>query len=113
MTWFAEIRGIATHVAIDGPPGAPAILLLHSLGTNLHVWDAQAEALARGLRVVRFDLRGHGLSESGGAAVTVEDFADDALAVLDACGVATPPVAGAPIGGLISQAAPPPAPARW
>src|SRR6185503_21204111 len=103
MTSFADIRGLATHISVDGPPGAPAILLIHSLGTNLHVWDAQAEALARGFRVVRYDLRGHGLSEAGGA-VTVEELAADALAVLDACGAATAHVAGVSIGGMIAQA---------
>jgi 3-oxoadipate enol-lactonase/4-carboxymuconolactone decarboxylase len=112
MTSFVEIRGHATHVAVDGPPGAPAILLMHSLGTNLHVWDAQAEALARGLRVVRFDLRGHGLSEAGAGAVTIEELADDALAVLDAVGVATAHVGGVSIGGMIAQAIAARAPAR-
>lgn len=112
MTSFVEIRGHATHVAVDGPPGAPAILLMHSLGTNLHVWDAQAEALARGLRVVRFDLRGHGQSEAGAGAVTIEELADDALAVLDAVGVATAHVGGVSIGGMIAQAIAARAPAR-
>jgi len=68
MSRFLDARGIATHLAIDGPPGAPAILLLHSLGSSLRIWDDQAEALARGLRVVRYDLRGHGLTEVGGVA---------------------------------------------
>jgi 3-oxoadipate enol-lactonase/4-carboxymuconolactone decarboxylase len=112
MTSFVEIRGLATHVAVDGPPGAPVLLLLHSLGTNLHVWDAQAEALERGLRVVRFDLRGHGLSEAGTGPVTIEELADDALAVLDAVGVATAHVGGVSIGGMIAQAMAARAPAR-
>lgn len=112
MTSFVEIHGLATHIAVDGPPGAPAVLLIHSLGTNLHVWDAQAEALARGFRVVRFDLRGHGLTEVGSGAVTIEDFAADAVAVLDACGVAAAHVGGVSIGGMIAQAVAVRAPAR-
>jgi 3-oxoadipate enol-lactonase/4-carboxymuconolactone decarboxylase len=103
MTSFVEIRGLATHIAVDGPPGAPALLLVHSLGTNLHVWDAAAEALARGLRVVRFDLRGHGMTEVGAGPCTLDDFAADALAVLDALGIATAHVAGVSIGGMIAQ----------
>ena len=58
----------------DGAPnpalladGGEAVLLLHSLGTDLHVWDPQAAALARrGHRVLRMDLRGHGLTGSVG-----------------------------------------------
>lgn len=112
MTSFVEIRGLATHLAVDGPPGAPVVLLMHSLGTNLHVWDAQAASLARGFRVVRFDLRGHGLTEVGAGPCTIDELAADALAVLDACGVAVAHVGGVSIGGMIAQAACARAPAR-
>jgi 3-oxoadipate enol-lactonase/4-carboxymuconolactone decarboxylase len=112
MTTFVEIRGLATHVAVDGPPGAQAVLLMHSLGSNLHVWDAQAASLAHGLRVVRFDLRGHGLTELGRGPYTLDDLAGDALAVLDALGIATAHVGGISIGGMIAQAVAARAPAR-
>jgi len=109
---FIEVRGVATHIAVDGPPGAPAVLLIHSLGASLRIWDAQAERLSRGFRVVRFDLRGHGLSEVAAGRCTIEDLADDALAVLDACGIATAHIAGVSIGGMIAQALAARAPAR-
>lgn len=112
MTSFVEIRGLATHVAVEGPPGAPALLLVHSLGTDLHVWDAQVDGLARGFRIVRFDLRGHGLTELSAAPYTIEDLADDALAVLDACGITVAHVGGVSIGGMIAQAIAARAPAR-
>jgi 3-oxoadipate enol-lactonase/4-carboxymuconolactone decarboxylase len=109
---FLDVRGLATHVVVEGPPGAPAVLLVHSLGSSLRVWDAQAESMARGFRVVRFDLRGHGLTEVGSERCTIEDFADDALAVLDACGIATAHIAGVSIGGMVAQAIAARAPAR-
>jgi 3-oxoadipate enol-lactonase/4-carboxymuconolactone decarboxylase len=112
MTSFVEIRGLATHVAVDGPPGAPALLLVHSLGTNLHVWDAQVAGLAAGFRVVRFDFRGHGLTEVGAGPCTIDELAADALAVLDALGIATAHVGGVSIGGMIAQAIAARAPAR-
>jgi 3-oxoadipate enol-lactonase/4-carboxymuconolactone decarboxylase len=112
MTSFVEIRGLATHVAVDGPPGAPAILLVHSLGCNLHVWDAQVDALVRGFRVVRFDFRGHGLTEVGAGPCTLDELAADALAVLDALGIATAHVGGVSIGGMIAQAVAARAPER-
>ena len=104
MTSFVDLRGHAVHVAVDGPPGAPALLMLHSLGSSLHVWDAQAAALASGFRVVRYDLRGHGLSEVGSGPWALDDFAADALAVLDDLGIRTAHVAGVSIGGMIAQA---------
>ncbi|HET7502449.1 MAG TPA: alpha/beta fold hydrolase, partial [Kofleriaceae bacterium] len=112
MTSFVEIRGLVTHVAVDGPPGAPAILMIHSLGSSLRIWDAQAEALARGFRVVRYDLRGHGLTEVSAAPYALDDLAGDALAVLDALGIHAAHVAGVSIGGMIAQAVAHKAPAR-
>lgn len=112
MTRFVDVHGLATHVAVDGPPGAPALLLIHSLGTQLHVWDAQVERLARGFRVVRFDLRGHGLTELASAPYTLDELAGDALGVLDACGIATAHVGGVSIGGMVAQAIAARAPAR-
>lgn len=115
MLSFFDVRGLATHVAIDGPPGAPALLLMHSLGSSLHVWDAQVERLARGLRVVRFSFRGHGLTEVGAGPhtpYTIDALADDALAVLDACGIAAAHVGGVSLGGMVAQAVAARAPAR-
>jgi 3-oxoadipate enol-lactonase/4-carboxymuconolactone decarboxylase len=112
MSSFLDVRGLATEIAVDGPPGAPAMLLIHSLGTSLRVWDAQVERLARGFRVVRFSLRGHGLSDTSAVPCTIEDFADDALAVLDALGIAAAHVGGVSIGGMIAQAVAARAPAR-
>lgn len=101
---FITIRGITVHVQQEGPPGAPAVLMLHSLGTNLHVWDAQANALSSSLRVIRFDLRGHGLTSVTPGPYAIDDLARDAIAVLDALGVAKAHVAGLSIGGLVAQA---------
>ncbi len=50
----------ALHHEIDGPADAPVVVLGPSLGTDLHLFDAQVEALAPTFRVVRFDLPGHG-----------------------------------------------------
>lgn len=105
---FVETNGFAAHVSLAGPPGAPAVLLIHSLGASLEIWEAQAHALSRGFFVIRYDLRGHGLSEhapaSSGGSLTIEDYAGDAIALLDLLGVHDVHVAGISIGGLIAQA---------
>ena len=100
---FLHAAGITQHVRLDGPPGAPPLLMLHSLGTTSDVWDAQAAALAGSFRVIRPDLRGHGLTEVTPGPYTIEVLAGDALAVLDALGVGKAHVAGVSIGGLIAQ----------
>ena len=100
---FVDFNGFVAHVQTDGPAGGEAVLLLHSLGTNLHVWDPQAAALSRSHRVIRPDLRGHGLSEAPAGPYTMELLARDALALLDGLGVRRAHVCGVSIGGRIAM----------
>ena len=101
---FVRAGGLVVHVQEDGPEGAPPLLMLHSLGTNLHVWDGPAAVLARRWRVIRPDLRGHGLTGVPPGPYTLEMLARDALAVLDARGIGPATVCGLSIGGAIAQA---------
>jgi 3-oxoadipate enol-lactonase len=89
------------HHVIDGPADAPVLVLGPSLGTDLHLFDAQAAALSDQYRVVRFDLRGHGHSAVVAGPTTIADLSGDVLALLDQLGVATFHYAGVSIGGAI------------
>jgi 3-oxoadipate enol-lactonase len=109
---FLRINDLTIHVAVDGPEGAPALLLLHSLGTEARVWEPQARALAGPFRVIRPDLRGHGLSATTPGPGSIATFARDALAVMDALGIATVHVGGLSIGGMVAQALAAAAPGR-
>jgi 3-oxoadipate enol-lactonase/4-carboxymuconolactone decarboxylase len=109
---FVRASNLNAHVQIDGPAGAPALLLLHSLGTSLHVWDAPAAVLRADLLVIRPDLRGHGLSEVTKGPYTIDGMAQDMLTLMDALGVEVAHVGGISIGGMIAQAMAAAAPAR-
>jgi 3-oxoadipate enol-lactonase len=98
-----DLPGLAMHLRAEGPQDAPPLLMLHSLGTDGRVWQPQAEALAEHFRVLRPDLRGHGLSEVTPGPYTIEGMARDVIAALDALGVARLPVAGLSVGGMIAQ----------
>lgn len=85
-------------------PGAPALLMLNSLGTSLEMWDDQAGALSERFELIRYDARGHGNSSSGARTeLTIEQLARDALAVLDACGIARAHLCGLSVGGMIAM----------
>ncbi|TDH58837.1 alpha/beta fold hydrolase [Dankookia rubra] len=99
---FCQIGDIAIHATVEGPPQAPAVLLLHSLGTSLHMWDPQAAALATHYRVIRMDMRGHGLTEATPGPYTMAMLAQDALGLLDSLGIAEAHVGGVSIGGHIA-----------
>jgi len=101
---FIDVNGLTIHVLQDGPPGAAPLVLLHSLGTNGHVWDDQVAQLARSFRVIRPDLRGHGLTGCTPGPYSMALFAADLAGLLDALGVGQAHIGGISIGGLIAQA---------
>jgi len=90
----------AMHYRTDGE--GPAVLFANSLGTDLRLWDAVVPLLP-GIRAIRFDKRGHGLSDRG-PQEGIAGFAADAAALIEA--VAGGPVVfvGLSIGGMIGQA---------
>jgi 3-oxoadipate enol-lactonase len=93
--------GLELLTRVDGAAGAPWLLLLNSLGTDLAMWDHQVETWRATHRLLRFDQRGHGRSASA-PPYTVERFGRDALAVLDAHEVESTDVCGVSLGGLVA-----------
>jgi 3-oxoadipate enol-lactonase len=91
------------HSVVDGPESAPVLVLGPSLGTDVGLFDAQAEAFAGTHRVVRYDLRGHGGSEVVPGTCTIADLAADVLGLLDDLDVERFSYAGVSIGGAIGQ----------
>ncbi|BBA96407.1 putative 3-oxoadipate enol-lactone hydrolase/4-carboxymuconolactone decarboxylase [Actinacidiphila reveromycinica] len=94
------------HHVTDGRADAPALLLGPSLGTSLHLWDAQVPALARGHRVVRYDLPGHGGSPSAlltgiTGPPTVAALAGLVLDLADSLGIGRFAYAGDSLGGAV------------
>jgi 3-oxoadipate enol-lactonase/4-carboxymuconolactone decarboxylase len=100
---FVEANGILQHVEVEGPPGAPPVLLLHSIGTSLEIWSPQARALSRAFLVIRPDLRGHGLSEVPAGPYTIDQLVDDAMGLMDALKVQSAHIVGLSLGGLVAQ----------
>ena len=77
---------------------------MNSLGTSLEMWDDQVEALSERYELIRFDARGHGKSTVGSRAeLTMEQLSNDALAVLDACGIARAHLCGLSLGGMTAM----------
>ncbi len=84
--------------------GAPALLFINSLGASLEMWDAQIAAFSDRFECVRYDARGHGQSSAGSSdELTLEQLARDALAVLDACGIARAHLCGLSLGGMTAM----------
>ena len=103
MPYARASDGIRLHYEVIGRSSAPAVLLIQGLGADKHGWDMQRMALALRYRVVALDNRGAGRSDKPFGVYTLEQMADDAIAVLDAVGVERAPVVGASRGGAITQ----------
>jgi 3-oxoadipate enol-lactonase/4-carboxymuconolactone decarboxylase len=100
---FIKVKDLAIHVLIEGPPGAAPLVLLHSLGTTSGIWDAQAAELSRTFRVIRPDLRGHGLTTCTPGPYSMALFTDDLAALLTSLNINQFHLGGISIGGLIAQ----------
>lgn len=99
-----ETGGIQTHYELSGRAGAPVVVLSHSLGSSLEMWNPQVELLSSHFRVLRYDTRGHGASDAPPEGYSLEDMAQDAIGLLDALQIDAVYWVGLSMGGMIGQA---------
>jgi pimeloyl-ACP methyl ester carboxylesterase len=94
-----------TRIAYEdlGPRGGPPLLMIQGLGADRRAWLLQLAALSRRYRCLVVDNRGVGRSGRPDGPYDLEVMAADAVAVLDAEGVASAHVMGASMGGVIAQ----------
>jgi 3-oxoadipate enol-lactonase len=88
------------HHRVDGPVGASVVVLSHAIGTNLSIWDAQADELARDWRVIRYDHRGHGRSPVPDGPYSIADLGSDLIALLDRLDVERASLCGLSLGAM-------------
>ncbi|MFC5496265.1 alpha/beta fold hydrolase [Caenimonas terrae] len=100
-----KLRVGASEIAcrVDGPAGAPAVLLVHGILTDHRAWDAVAARLQGRFRVVRPDLRGHGAGSAPAGPYTMQELADDCAGLLDALALDRVHFVGSSLGGMIGQ----------
>jgi 3-oxoadipate enol-lactonase len=94
---------VALHHQIDGPEGAPVVVLGSSIGTSGAMWEPQVAALSRRYRVVRYDLRGHGRSPVPRGGYSLDDLGRDVLALLDHLGLEKVAYGGLSLGGMVGM----------
>lgn len=99
----ALANGVGLNWREDGDPAGYPVVFANSLGTDMRLWDQVLPLLPRGLRIIRFDKRGHGLSDCPPAPYAMEDLVSDAEALLDGLGLRECVFVGLSIGGMIGQ----------
>ena len=103
MPFVSALDGTRIHYEVTGRIGKTPVLMIQGLGASKNAWNLQRIAMATRFRIISFDNRGAGRSDKPTEPFTLEQMADDAIAVLDAAGVETAHVVGASMGGVISQ----------
>lgn len=98
-----DIGKCSVNIEVSGNPSGPVVMMAHSLGCNLHMWDPQMELLEKDFHIVRLDMRGHGLSDAPLGPYTLDELADDVIAVMDHQGIKQAHWVGLSIGGMFGQ----------
>tara|TARA_R110000787_G_scaffold35458_3_gene91081 strand:- start:488 stop:1276 length:789 start_codon:yes stop_codon:yes gene_type:complete len=94
---------VRLHYRIDGPADGAPVVFANSLGTDMRLWDPILPLLPAGLRIIRFDKRGHGLSTCPSGPYSMGALITDTEKLLDFLGVKGCVFVGLSIGGMIAQ----------
>lgn len=100
---IVNANGIDVRCEMSGKPDGPAVVLSHSLGSALGMWEPQMPALEPRYRVLRYDTRGHGGTDATEGPYSLEQLAADAVGVMDALGMRRVHWVGLSMGGMIGQ----------
>ncbi len=94
---------IRLHFDDRGPKSAPAVVFANALGCDFRLWDAMLPHLPKGLRTIRYNMRGHGLSSAPDGPYFMGDLVTDAGTLLDHLQVKDCVFVGLSIGGMVAQ----------
>lgn len=97
------VNGLHLHYLDEGSRALPAIVLINSLGTDLRCWDAVVVALKKKFRCIRYDKRGHGLSDAPSGPYSIDDHVRDLSGLLDSLDVEQVILCGLSVGGMIAM----------
>ncbi|MEO1089202.1 MAG: alpha/beta fold hydrolase [Pseudomonadota bacterium] len=99
---FIRIGDHVVHARRDGDVQSPPLVLVNACGTDLRVWERLTRYLAERFHVVRYDLRGHGLSPVAGKVTALQDLTTDLAGLLDQLDTGPAILVGHALGGRIA-----------
>jgi pimeloyl-ACP methyl ester carboxylesterase len=101
MPSYRTPDGVSLNYQTAGE-GRPALVLIHGWASRLEHWQPVVAPLARGQRVLRLDLRGHGRSEAPADGYTMRQFADDTAGLMRSQRVRSAVVVGHSMGSTVA-----------
>lgn len=100
---LTDLGHITLNITEDGDPNGRPVVFSNSLGTSLELWDKVIPLLPQNLRLIRYDMRGHGASDVPDAPYSMGMLVRDAEALLDHLKVRDCVFVGVSVGGMIAQ----------
>lgn len=100
---FCDLGDLRLHYRDEGDPNGAPLILCHALGLNLTLWDGLIALLPPGVRVIRYDHRGHGLSDCPPGPYAMGALIRDGERLMDRLGLRDAVVLGLSLGGLVAQ----------
>ena len=99
---FTIENGITLHYTYEGPRKGLSLVFINALGTDLRIWDGIVPHFSDRHRVIRYDKRGHGLSDCPSAPYSIRDHANDLHGLLDRLDISQAILVGISVGGMIA-----------
>jgi 3-oxoadipate enol-lactonase len=96
------IDNLTVSYTDEGKAGSPVIIFIHGFPFNKSMWKRQVEALMDNYRVIAYDIRGHGNSDTGTGDFSIELFVNDLLCLMDALKIDKTMLCGLSLGGYIA-----------
>ena len=103
MSSVIMANGINIHYKLEGPANGPTIVFSNSLGTDMRIWDGVLSYLPKNLKILRYDKRGHGLSDCTNSPYSMGTLVKDIEALMDSLKLKNSLFIGLSIGGMIAQ----------
>ena len=100
---MAQVGRTRLHYALSGPEDGAPVVFANSLGTDFRLWDKILPLLPEGLRILRYDKRGHGLSDVPEGPYSMGALISDIEGLMDHLGLRDAVFVGLSIGGMIAQ----------
>lgn len=97
------LSDLRLNAELTGPATGAPLVLVHALGTSMAIWDDLIPLLPASLRILRFDLRGHGQSDMPSPPYSMGSLIRDTERLMDHFALKDAVILGLSIGGLVAQ----------
>ncbi|NIK69202.1 3-oxoadipate enol-lactonase [Paenibacillus sp. BK720] len=103
LSFFTTGDGVRIAYRVDGAADKPVLMLANSIATSMNMWEGQIEAFGEHFRVLRYDYRGHGDSDTPAGPYSFDRLGRDVIELLDSLRIDRVHFLGLSLGGAVGQ----------